>query len=182
MPRAPFATLLLSAFTVSGLGAQTNPNSVPRAPEAELARFAPFLGRWAVRGPFANIEFVGVTEVQLIAKGWYVEWLNDLYGGGIQRELRMIMGYDRSQSRYRVWRFETTDRNPLMEDGTIRFLGDTLVQQWSGRDQAGKVVMAENRMIVARDSLRMLTFRDDSAGNRQLIGNMAGPRLGTPRP
>lgn len=180
--RIIFYVIALGAilFASPPLFAQTDPANVPRPPDAELSKFNRFFGRWAMRGPFAGIVWVGVTEIRSIAKGWYIEWVNDFVGDGIQRELRMIMGFDRHENRYRVWRFETTDRAPDMRDnGIVQFVGDTLVQQWTRRNAAGGNIIVENRMFTWTDSLRMQTFLIDSAGAiPRLVGDLTGPRLG----
>jgi len=165
--------LLLSAVP-GGLFAQTSADNAPPPPTAQLQPFYRFFGRWNVRGPYAGLEFKGVTEVKPAVKGWYVEWVNDVGAPGITRELRQFITWDRRQGRYRIWRFETLDRQEDLEDGSVRFEGDTLVMEWK-RER----FLAQNRMVIDGDTLRMLSFGvNPSTLARRPVGALVGTRIG----
>lgn len=127
--------ILAAAVAAAEAHAQTDPENPPEPPTERLAALQPFLGLyvhtdqdWAGVGAFS-----GTLEVRPAVKGWYVEWIIDTHHRTIDRQLRMIMTWDPELQRYRVWRFETTPQQP---PGTVeaegRFVGDTLVMEWSG--------------------------------------------------
>ena len=175
LPRIAICLALCVYCGVDVVHAQTNAANVPAPPTAELRPFERFFGRWSVSGPYAGQEFTGITEVRPAVKGWYVEWINDVGAPGINRELRQLITWDRKQARYPIWRFETFDRQDDLEDGNVRFEGDTLVMEWK-RER----FIVQNRMVLDGDTLRMLSFGvNPTTLARRPVGALVGTRIPT---
>lgn len=118
--------------------AQIDPDGVPAPPARELAAFEPFFGAYEHSGErYAGVgPWEGTLEIGPAIKGWYVEFVIDTRSGPIDRQLRMLITWDATLDRYRVWRFETVPQSP---PGTVEaegwFEGDVFVMQW--RDVRG---------------------------------------------
>lgn len=114
--------------------AQMDPGNVPKPPAAELAKLRPFLGLYEQTMDFAHLAWSGTLEVVPAVKGWYVEWIiNTHHENRIDRQLRMLMTWDRRLGKYRIWRFATLDPEEGLE-GEARFEGSELIMEWQSRD------------------------------------------------
>jgi hypothetical protein len=113
--------------------AQSDTTNIPLPPAAELAALQPFFGAyehddnyWEGMGPFR-----GTLEVRPAVKGWYVEWIINTQYGPIDRQLRMLITWDRELGHYRVWRFETLPQLPPgAVEAEARFEGEEFVMEW----------------------------------------------------
>lgn len=127
-------SVLLLIYGCETSSAQTDPNNVPKPPTAELAKFKPFVGLYEQTMDFAGLAFSGTLEIGPAVKGWYVEWIiNTHHEHTIDRQLRMLMTWDRKLGKYRVWRFATVDPEAGIE-GDARFAGSELIMEWKTTD------------------------------------------------
>lgn len=122
--------LIVGWCATEGPSAQTDPANVPRPPTAELVKLKPFLGLYEQTMQFAGLAFSGTLEVRPAVKGWYIEWVIDTHHEHkIDRQLRMLMTWDRKLGKYRIWRFATVDPEVGLE-GEVRFQGKELLMEW----------------------------------------------------
>jgi len=93
--------------------AQTDPNNVPKPPTERLKIFSPYFGKYKQTMTYAGIKWNGTMEVKPIIKGWYVDWtiLTKSEDNKIDREYHMLVTWDSSLNKYRIWRFETLPHN-----------------------------------------------------------------------
>ncbi len=105
----------LVTFISSG---QTNPNNVPKPPSEKLKIFAPYFGKYNQTMTYAGLNWNGTMEIKPIIKDWYVDWtiLTTSEDNKIDREYHMLVTYDTTMNKYRVWRFETLppDNNEII--------------------------------------------------------------------
>ena len=160
--------------------AQTDPKNVPQPPKAELNRFEPFLGKYAVTpSEYAGRKWTGTIEIKSAVKGWYIEWTNLVKTEGIDRELRMLMTWDKNANKYRIWRFETVDPS-AQNEGEVRFEGSELIMEWKGTKPDGSPAIFSNRCAMkSKDELQMITESNRRPGNANVvrIGVTTGKRL-----
>ncbi len=96
----------LVTFISSG---QTNPNNVAMPPVEKLNVFAPYFGKYKQTMTYAGINWNGTMEIKPIIKNWYIDWtiLTTSEDNKIDREYHMLVTYDTTINKYRIWRFET---------------------------------------------------------------------------
>jgi hypothetical protein len=112
--------------------AQMDPGNIPQPPSAELMRLQHFLGTYSVTGTYGGQVWAGSLDVRPAVKGWYVEFEINVHSGPVDRQLRMMITWDRETERYRIWRFETTPPEPRdRAEGTGRFEGSEFVMEWN---------------------------------------------------
>lgn len=111
MSGKPVVQIALVLNTVVALCAvslgKTNPQNVPKPPNAELQKFEPFLGTYEVLGDFANLPWSGTLEVKRVIKGWYIEQIIKVKSPGIDREFWVLSTWDNGAHKYRLWGFQT---------------------------------------------------------------------------
>lgn len=92
---------------------QTDPNNLPRPPIEKLKIFEPYFGNFKHSMNYAGMDWAGTMEIKPIIKGWYVDWtiLTTSADKKIDREYHMLVTYDTTMNKYRVWRFETLPPN-----------------------------------------------------------------------
>jgi len=157
--------------------AQTDPKNVPRPPTVELKGFDPFLGKYTVTSEYAGLKFGGTIEIKTAVKGWYIEWTNLVKTEGIDRELRMLMTWDKNAKKYRIWRFETVDP-ATQNEGEVRFEGDELIMEWKRTRPDGSPAIFRNRCTMkGKDELQMITERQVGSANAMRIGVTTGKRI-----
>ena len=154
--------------------AQMDPQNVPKPPTAELAKLRPFLGLYEQTMDFAGLAWSGTLEVSPAVKGWYVEWvINTHHEQKIDRQLRMLMTWDRRLHKYRVWRFSTVDAEEGNE-GEARFEGNELIMEWQTRDpRTAERVPAHYRNRITMkgpDELVIVTEGQRAGGKVEQIG------------
>ena len=159
--------------------AQTDPKNVPQPPTVELKKFDLFLGKYTVTSEYAGLKFSGTIEIKTAVKGWYVEWTNLVKSEGIDRELRMLMTWDKNAKKYRIWRFETLTPE-TQNEGEVRFEGDELIMEWKGTKPDGSPAIFRNRCAMkSKDELQMITESNRRPGNANVvrIGVTTGKRI-----
>jgi hypothetical protein len=160
--------------------AQTDPKNVPQPPKAELNRFEPFLGKYAVTpSEYAGRTWTGTVEIKIAVKGWYIEWTNLVKTEGIDRELRMLMTWDKNANRYRIWRFSTGGIE-AQNEGEVRFEGNELIMEWKGTKPDGSPAIFRNRCTMkSKDELQVITESNRRPGDANLVrvGVLTGKRL-----
>lgn len=139
--------MMLAACAFAQVGnAQLDPNNIPQPPTEALARLQPFFGTYTVTGKHAGREWAGTLDVRPAVKGWYVEWVFNVHSGPIDRQLRMLMTWDRDSDRYRIWRFATVPPAPAgRAEGTGRFTGKEFVMEWAEPAPDGEPGTFRNR-------------------------------------
>ncbi len=92
---------------------QTDPNNVAKPPAEKLKIFAPYFGKFKQTMTYAGLNWNGTMEIKPIIKNWYVDWtiLTASEDNKIDREYHMLVTYDTTMNKYRVWRFETLPPN-----------------------------------------------------------------------
>jgi len=110
-----FLALLLVCLASTKSFSQTDPNNIPKPPAAKLKIYEPFFGKYNMTSDYGGLKFNGTIEIKPVIKGWYVQQtiLVKSQDGKIDREFRMMVTYDSSQQKYRVWRFETLPPAPV---------------------------------------------------------------------
>lgn len=134
-PSATLLVFLALGILTADARAQLDPENVPEPPVERLQALQPFFGLYAhTDQEYAGMApWNGTLEVGPALKSWYVEFVVETHHGPIDRQLRMILTWDRELERYRIWRFETTPQQPPgTVEGEARFVGDTLVMVWEG--------------------------------------------------
>jgi hypothetical protein len=127
--------------------AQVDPNDIPEPPTAELMRLQPFLGSYGVTGTYFDQEWAGSLDLRPVVKGWFVEWEINVHSGPIDRQLRMLITWDRQTEEYRIWRFETSPPAPRDQvEGTGRFEGGDFVMEWKMPTPDGAPGVFRNRL------------------------------------
>lgn len=152
--------------------AQTDARDVPKPPTAELEKFRPYFGLYELTGDFAGLEWSGTLEISPAVKGWYVEWLIDIHHGqAIDRQLRMLITWDPTLEKYRVWRFETLNpQPPEAAEGEARFDGDQLVMEWHSKAPDGQPGLFRNRVSINGPELVIVTEGETANGRIHEIG------------
>ncbi len=167
-----FVTLLLLLVLSNAAQAQTDPSNVPQPPTDALARLKPFLGTYTVTGNYAGQEWSGTIDVRPAVKGWYVEWEINVHSGPIDRQLLLLMTWDREKEQYRIWRFETQDQVSKPE-GTGKFSADEFLMEWAMPAPDGEPGIFRNRVTMEdADTLVIVSEgeRASSKGKAQRIG------------
>jgi hypothetical protein len=138
----------IAAFALPALAhAQIDPNNIPIPPTAELMRLRPFLGSYSVTGTYAGQQWAGSLDLVPAVKGWYVEWEINVHSGPIDRQLRMLITWDRETEKYRIWRFETSPPDARdRAEGTGRFEGGEFVMEWKMPTPDGQPGIIRNRL------------------------------------
>lgn len=167
---AAFAALVL-AFVPSA-SAQTDPTSIPKPPAEQLARLAPFLGDYSQTMDYAGQAWAGTLAIRPAVKGWYVEWEINTRSGPIDRQLRLLVTWDREAEKYRIWRFETLPPLPAgANEGTGRFDGDEFLMEWAMPAPDGEMGTFRNRArMTAADTLTIVTEGERASGEVRRIG------------
>lgn len=90
---------------------QNDPNTKP--PTEKLKIFEPYFGKYVQTMNFAGRKWSGTMEIKPIIKGWYVDWTiyTKSEDNKIDREYHMLVTYDTTMNKYRIWRFETLPPN-----------------------------------------------------------------------
>lgn len=169
-------SLALAAPAAAELAAQgPDTTAIPHPPVAELARLAPFFGAyshddntWMGAGPFR-----GTLDVRPAVKGWYVEWIINTHYGPIDRQLRMLVTWDESLDRYRIWRFETAPQAaPGAVEAEGRFEGDELIMEWkNSTGPTGRQATFRNRIrLEGPDELIIISEAEPLGGEPIQLG------------
>jgi hypothetical protein len=168
LSRAILAALLLPAIG----SAQTDPDNVPQPPSTELARLSPFLGSYSVTSEYVDQEWFGSLDLRPAVKGWYVEWEINVHSGPIDRQLRMMITWDRDAEAYRIWRFETLPAAPAERfEGTGRFEGDEFVMEWNEPTPWGEPGLFRNRLVLDDpDTLLIISEGQPEGGEVVTVG------------
>ena len=170
--RALFALLVLPSICFS----QTDPAHVPKPPTAELQKFEPFLGKYAVSGDFANLDWTGTLELAVAIKGWYVEQTILVKSKGIDREFRMLVTWDKAAQKYRAWRFQTLPVDKENE-AEFRFEGDEMITEWAFTRQDGTRGAARNRYkFASKDTIEIVSTVQIGNEPEKRIGTFVGTR------
>lgn len=161
---AAFVALSLSLSPAAQ--AQSDPSNVPEPPTEHLARLEPFLGAYAHTMDYAGQEWAGTLDVRPAVKGWYVEWEINTQSGPIDRQLRLLVTWDREAERYRIWRFETLDPLPPgANEGAGHFEGDEFVMEWAMAAPDGEPGTFRNRVrMEGADTLVIVTEGEGASG------------------
>lgn len=103
--------LILCCFAAFLSFGQTDPNTKP--PTEKLKVFEPYFGKYEQTMNYAGRKWSGTMEIKPIIKGWYVDWtiLTKSEDNKIDREYHMLVTYDTTINKYRIWRFETLPPN-----------------------------------------------------------------------
>ena len=164
----------LVALCAVSLG-QTNPQNVPKPPNAELQKFEPFLGTYEVSGDFANLPWSGTLELKRVIKGWYIEQIIKVKSPGIDREFWVLSTWDNGAHKYRLWGFQTL---PAVPEGEIRFEGDEMITAWTSIRPDGSKVLSSNRYhLLAEGQLEVVSYSQSENGPIQKIGTLRGKRM-----
>ena len=130
------AWLVAGGLTARAARAQMDAEHPPEPPSERLAALRPFFGLYTHRNAeWRDVgRFNGTMKIGPAIKGWYVEWVIDTQSGAIDREARLLITWDETLGRYRVWGFATNAQDPPgAVEGTARFVGDTLFMEWEGK-------------------------------------------------
>ncbi|MFN2455907.1 MAG: hypothetical protein ABR577_16985 [Pyrinomonadaceae bacterium] len=167
---------LIVAFTAV-CSAQTDPHNVPKPPSAELKKFEPLLGKYNLTSDFAGHKWSGTMEIKPAVRGWYVERILVIKSAeGVDREFRLMITYDQTLKRYRIWRFETTP--PLMKnEGVGRFDGDVFVEEYELDTPDGSKSILRNRTTTNNNEVRTITEVVDASGKVTPIGITIAKRV-----
>ena len=169
-------TILLCACSAT---AQVDPNNVPKPPTAELKKFEPFLGKYNVTADYARLKWSGTLEITPAVKGWYIERaiLIKTDDGKIDRELRLMITFDKRLKSYRMWRFDTTPPQTNNEM-TGRFEENEFIEEAELKNPDGSKRIFRNRITMTnKDELRMVTESEDATGKVTQIGVTIGKRV-----
>ena len=155
------------------------PPSAPPPTEA-LTRFASFLGLYEFTGDFSGEPYQGTLEVKPAVKGWYVEWVINIYvedeDRQYDRQLRMLTTWDRFAEQYRIWRFETN--NPIvMGEGKAFFEGDQFIMEWRRPAPDGEMGIFRNRITMKKPGeIVIISEGERDSGGKEQIGVGTGKR------
>jgi len=151
--------------------AQVDPNNIPEPPTTALVRLQPFLGTYTVKGDFGGRDWAGSLDLRPAVKGWYVEWEINVHSGPIDRQLRMMITWDRETENYRIWRFETSGPAPTdRAEGTGRFEGSEFVMEWRTPTPDGEPGIFRNRVrLEGPDTLVITTEGERLSGGGGIV-------------
>lgn len=175
-----WATLVLSTFMpicVVSLG-QTNPQNVPQPPKAELEKFEPFLGKYAVSGDYANLPWAGTLELKKVIQGWYIQQIIRIKSPGIDREFWVLATWDKNAQKYPLWGFQTL---PSQVEGDVRFQDDEMITEFTYPAADGQKATSSNRYkFIGNNELLVTSYRKVGNGAVETIGTLKGKRVTTP--
>jgi len=157
MQKRLFISALL-AITTLIVTAQTDPNNIPRPPVEKLKIFEPYFGKYEHTMDYAGLKWKGTMEVKPIIKDWYVDWTiwTKSEDKRIDREYHMLVTWDSTQNRYRVWRFETLPHGET--EPTLRTEGtDIILEMKMTRKDGNEFIFYNRYSLVGKNEVKMVT-------------------------
>ena len=150
-------------------------NNRGAVPAAELKKFETFIGSYSasVDWPTRNLKWDGSLEIAYSIKGWYIETNLIKESAGPHRQWRMMITWDSAQSKFRVWRFETTLPFAGQPEGVVKFDGaNEWHAEWQNVPRAdGKKVTYFSRFrLNSKDELDIITDVIDPDGKKEDVG------------
>ncbi len=164
-------SLLILPFTIIAQSDSTDTRRIK--PVEQLERLKPFLGKFSLTMQQSNKTLTGTITAEPVVKGWYIERVitSKTVDGSIDSEIRSLITWDPSISKYRIWRFVPLTPQ-AKHDGTGWFDGDTFIEEYEFESSKGQSTSLRNRIsMTSNDEMKIVNEIKNASGVTSIRGD-----------